>query len=177
MPSLEVDSLLDESRETSIAQWAFPLDGQTSICSCATCGCGLPKRDSMTLRSVRHAVVSIRTASRNQGVPHVRPMRPACPPKPTVPSMSQRRLTDDPRCEAESDRGSGMEVDTVQDFLDLPPEEIANRLPCPVGAVGYLKAQWRTQSDRARRIRSSQSRVAKMEAADGSVPHGLLVRS
>lgn len=34
-----------------------------------------------------------------------------------------------------------------------------------------------TQTELARRIKSSQSRVAKMEAADGSVSLDLLIRS
>ncbi len=71
-------------------------------------------------------------------------------------------------------------VGTVQDFLDLSPEEallIDIRARLAVALSERRKAQALTQAELARRIRSSQSRVAKMEAADGSVSLDLLVRS
>jgi hypothetical protein len=111
---------------------------------------------------------------RKQGVPHVRPMRPACPQKTTVPSISQRRLTDDPRCEAESDRGSGLEVGTVQDFLVLSPEEIALSTPRPVGAVRV------SQGAVAHPIGTSPAQLDELVAAFGAldgVPRQLQKRS
>ena len=75
---------------------------------------------------------------------------------------------------------AGWKVGTVQDFLDLSPEEallIDIRARLALALSERRKAQSLTQSELARRIRSSQSRVAKMEAADGSVSLDLLVRS
>ena len=75
---------------------------------------------------------------------------------------------------------AGWKVGTVQDFLELSPEEsllIDIRARLALVLSERRKAQSLTQSELARRIRSSQSRVAKMEAADGSVSLDLLVRS
>ncbi|HNI60056.1 MAG TPA: XRE family transcriptional regulator [Pseudomonadota bacterium] len=75
---------------------------------------------------------------------------------------------------------AGWKVGTVQDFLDLSPEEallIDIRARLALALSERRKAQSLTQAELARRIRSSQSRVAKMEAADGSVSLDLLVRS
>lgn len=75
---------------------------------------------------------------------------------------------------------AGWKVGTVQDFLDLSPEEallIDIRARLALVLSERRKAQSLTQAELARRIRSSQSRVAKMEAADGSVSLDLLVRS
>ena len=75
---------------------------------------------------------------------------------------------------------AGWQVGTVQDFLDLSPEEsllIDIRARLALALSERRKAQSLTQAELARRIRSSQSRVAKMEAADGSVSLDLLVRS
>ncbi len=75
---------------------------------------------------------------------------------------------------------AGWKVGTVQDFLDLSPEEsllIDIRARLALVLSERRKAQSLTQAELARRIRSSQSRVAKMEAADGSVSLDLRVRS
>jgi ribosome-binding protein aMBF1 (putative translation factor) len=75
---------------------------------------------------------------------------------------------------------AGWKVGTVQDFLDLSPGEsllIDIRARLALVLSERRKAQSLTQAELARRIRSSQSRVAKMEAADGSVSLDLLVRS
>ncbi|MBL9041218.1 MAG: XRE family transcriptional regulator [Myxococcales bacterium] len=75
---------------------------------------------------------------------------------------------------------AGWKVGTVQDFLELSPEEsllIDIRARLALVLSERRKAQSLTQAELARRIRSSQSRVAKMEAADGSVSLDLLVRS
>jgi predicted XRE-type DNA-binding protein len=74
----------------------------------------------------------------------------------------------------------GWKVGTVQDFLELSDEEallvdIKARLAV---ALSQLRQKRRlTQIDLARLLRSSQSRVAKMEAGDRSVSLDLLVRS
>jgi hypothetical protein len=66
------------------------------------------------------------------------------------------------------------------DFLELSEEEAAF-VELKLALAGYLRDlrvrnSW-TQSQVARRLGSSQSRVAKMEAADASVSLDLLVRS
>ena len=66
------------------------------------------------------------------------------------------------------------------DFLELSPEEAAF-VELKLALGDYLRrlrreSSW-TQSEMAQRLGSSQSRVAKMEAADASVSVDLLVRS
>jgi len=74
----------------------------------------------------------------------------------------------------------GWKVGTVSDFLDLAPEEallidIKARLAV---ALGERRQQRNlTQTALAKRLGSSQSRVAKMEAGDRSVSLELLFRS
>lgn len=68
----------------------------------------------------------------------------------------------------------------MQELLDLSPQEallidIRARLAAALAARRSKQAP--TQAELARRIRSSQSRVAKMEAADSSVSLELLIRS
>ena len=75
---------------------------------------------------------------------------------------------------------AGWKVGSVQEFLDLPPEEalfidIRARLSSALAA--QRKKRQLTQAELARRVHSSQSRVAKMEAADGTVSLDLLIRS
>ena len=74
----------------------------------------------------------------------------------------------------------GWTVGTAQDFLRLSPEEAAY-IEFKVGlALGLRKWRQRrrlTQADLAKRLQSSQSRIAKMEAGDPSVSLDLLVRS
>ncbi len=84
--------------------------------------------------------------------------------------------------EAKEDRLklAGWRVGGAGDFLDLTPEEAAFA-ELKLALAFYLRELrgergW-TQSQVARRLRSSQSRVAKMEAADPSVSLDLLVRS
>lgn len=74
----------------------------------------------------------------------------------------------------------GWRVGTPEDFLDLSPEEAALiELKLALGNAIKEKRQKKklTQVAFARVIRSSQSRVAKMEAGDPSVSIDLLVRS
>jgi DNA-binding transcriptional regulator YiaG len=75
---------------------------------------------------------------------------------------------------------AGWAVGSAQDFLDLSDEEAA-LIEMKLALARSLKVrreeQNLTQSALARRLGSSQSRVAKMEAADPSVSMDLLVRS
>ena len=75
---------------------------------------------------------------------------------------------------------AGWAAGTTADFLGLSPEEAAF-VEMRV-ALGQSLRQWRTrnkltQGELAKRLRSSQSRVAKMEAADPTVSVDLLLRS
>jgi predicted XRE-type DNA-binding protein len=74
----------------------------------------------------------------------------------------------------------GWKVGTVEEFLDLTPEEasyIEVKLRLSEDLRARRKRQNLSQAALAKRIRSSQSRVAKMEAGDPSVSIDLLVRT
>ncbi len=74
----------------------------------------------------------------------------------------------------------GWKLGSASEFLNLSPEETAY-LEMKLVLSRSLQARQRrkrlTQHDLARLLRSSQSRVAKMEAGDPSVSLDLLVRS
>ena len=75
---------------------------------------------------------------------------------------------------------AGWRVGTVADFLGLSPEE-AQFLEMKLALARALRERrlshgW-SQVEVAQRLKSSQSRVAKMEAGDASVSLDLLVRS
>jgi predicted XRE-type DNA-binding protein len=74
----------------------------------------------------------------------------------------------------------GWKVSTTAEFLDLTPEEeafVELRLKL-ADAVRRLRREKRlTQVEFARLLGSSQSRVAKLEAAENSVSLDLLIRS
>jgi DNA-binding XRE family transcriptional regulator len=74
----------------------------------------------------------------------------------------------------------GWKVGTVADFLNLSPEESAI-IELRLVLSNALKAQRlackMTQKDFAKTLRSSQSRIAKMEAGDPSVSFDLLIRN
>ena len=75
---------------------------------------------------------------------------------------------------------AGWRLGDVVDFLDLSPEEaefIDLKLALAAGLKKERTARGLTQAELARRVGSSQSRVAKMEAADPSVSVDLMVRS
>jgi predicted transcriptional regulator len=74
----------------------------------------------------------------------------------------------------------GWKVGSVKDFLNLPPEESAYielRLKLADGLRERRRRRHLTQMQLARVVKSSQSRVAKMEAGDPSVTLDLLIRS
>jgi predicted XRE-type DNA-binding protein len=74
----------------------------------------------------------------------------------------------------------GWKVGTVEEFLDLSPEEssyIELKLNLSENLRQRRKRRNLSQHELARLIKSSQSRVAKMEGGDPSVSIDLLVRS
>jgi DNA-binding XRE family transcriptional regulator len=74
----------------------------------------------------------------------------------------------------------GWKVGGTTEFLDLSAEEAAYielKLKLADGLRERRRRGRLTQVELARRIRSSQSRVAKMEAGDPSVTLDLLIRS
>ncbi len=84
--------------------------------------------------------------------------------------------------EGKKDRlaAAGWRTGNAADFLELSSEEAAF-IELKLALAGYLRElrarnSW-TQAQVARRLGSSQSRVAKMEAADASVSLDLLVKS
>lgn len=76
--------------------------------------------------------------------------------------------------------GAGWRVGDAKDFLELSPAE-AEMVEIKLSLADRLRKRRRdrrlTQTQVARLLESSQSRVAKMEAADASVTVDLLVRS
>ena len=74
----------------------------------------------------------------------------------------------------------GWKVGTPKEFLDLSDEEasyIELRLKLAEGLKARRSAKGLTQTDLAKAVNSSQSRVAKMEAGDPTVSLDLLVKS
>ncbi len=74
----------------------------------------------------------------------------------------------------------GWKVGTAKKFLNLTPDESAFvelKLALSKNFQEYRKNKNLTQEQVARLLKSSQSRVAKMEAGDPSVSLDLLVRS
>ena len=74
----------------------------------------------------------------------------------------------------------GWRVGSAKDFLGLSPEEAAlveTRLALSQALRARRVAHGLTQGELARRLKSSQSRVAKMEAGDKTVSVDLLVRA
>ena len=75
---------------------------------------------------------------------------------------------------------AGWKVGSTADFLRLSPDEVAfieMKLALAKSIRTRRLRQERTQSQLAKLINSSQSRVAKMEAADASVSLDLLIRA
>lgn len=74
----------------------------------------------------------------------------------------------------------GWRVGSTKDFLGLSPEEAAlveTRLALSQALRARRMAHRLTQGELARRLKSSQSRVAKMEAGDKTVSVDLLVKA
>ena len=74
----------------------------------------------------------------------------------------------------------GWKVGGTKEFLELSAEEAAYielKLKLADGLRERRRRRRLTQVELARRVRSSQSRVAKMEAGDPSVTLDLLIRS
>jgi ribosome-binding protein aMBF1 (putative translation factor) len=74
----------------------------------------------------------------------------------------------------------GWRVGSAKEFLGLSPEEAAlveTRLALSQALRSRRLAHGLTQGELARRLKSSQSRVAKMEAGDKTVSVDLLVRA
>jgi predicted XRE-type DNA-binding protein len=74
----------------------------------------------------------------------------------------------------------GWKVGSAEEFLGLTPEEAAYvelRLKLSDAVREYRKKKRLTQTQLAELLQSSQSRVAKAEAADESVSLDLLIRS
>jgi len=74
----------------------------------------------------------------------------------------------------------GWKFGTVQEFLNLSEEEAAYielKLALSKNLQKVRRKKNLTQHELARRLKSSQSRVAKMEAGDPSVSLDLLIRS
>jgi DNA-binding XRE family transcriptional regulator len=74
----------------------------------------------------------------------------------------------------------GWKVGAVQEFLDLTQEEdayIEIRLRLADGLKQRRLRRGITQAELAKAVRSSQSRIAKMEAGDPTVSIDLLIRT
>lgn len=75
---------------------------------------------------------------------------------------------------------AGWTVGDAADFLQLSTEEarfVELKLALAAGVRQFREKRGWTQAELAKRLGSSQSRVAKMEAADGSVSLDLVMRS
>ena len=83
-------------------------------------------------------------------------------------------------CKRKKLENSGWKVGTVDEFLNLSSDEAAY-IEMKVGLSRSLKERRLkknlSQQDLAKIIKSSQSRIAKMEAGDPSVSIDLLVKS
>jgi DNA-binding XRE family transcriptional regulator len=74
----------------------------------------------------------------------------------------------------------GWKVGTVDEFLALTPEEatyVDLKLALSQRVREYRQAKHLTQVEMAKLLKSSQSRVAKIETGDASVSLDLLIRS
>jgi DNA-binding XRE family transcriptional regulator len=74
----------------------------------------------------------------------------------------------------------GWRFGTAGEFLDLTPEEVAfveTKLALSQSVRDRRKACGLSQAALARRLKSSQSRIAKMEAAEPAVSIDLLLRA
>lgn len=75
---------------------------------------------------------------------------------------------------------AGWQIGSADEFLELPPEEalyVEMKLALSDGLRRRRTSEGITQADLARKIGSSQSRIAKAEASDPSVSVDLLMRA
>lgn len=75
---------------------------------------------------------------------------------------------------------AGWQVGSAGDFLGLTPEETAFvevKLALSASLKQYRMSKGLSQNDLAKRLRSSQSRIAKIEASDPTVSLDLLVKA
>lgn len=87
----------------------------------------------------------------------------------TIPNTKKKRI-----------EAKGWKVGTAKEFLGLSSEEeayIEIKFKLAESLRNQRLRRQMTQSDLAKTLKSSQSRVAKMEAGEGSVSLDLLVRS
>jgi DNA-binding XRE family transcriptional regulator len=77
-------------------------------------------------------------------------------------------------------QSAGWKIGSTAEFLDLSPDEVAF-IEVKLALAQSLKQRRQkkrlTQSQLAKLLKSSQSRIAKMEAADPTVSIDLLIRS
>ena len=74
----------------------------------------------------------------------------------------------------------GWKIGTAQEFLRLTAEEAAYvelKVRLAMGLREWRRRRNLTQAELAKRLQSSQSRIAKMEAGDPTVSLDLLIRS
>lgn len=74
----------------------------------------------------------------------------------------------------------GWKFGDAKAFMNLSPEEVAFieiKLTLSKNLKSYRQTRGLTQTEFARKIKSSQSRVAKMESGDSSVSIDLLIQS
>lgn len=84
------------------------------------------------------------------------------------------------KAKAERLKRAGWKIGSVQDFLELTDEEMAlieMRLTLADSIKQRRQSAGLTQTELARKLGSSQSRVAKMESADASVSLELLIQA
>ncbi len=77
-------------------------------------------------------------------------------------------------------KAAGWSVGNAAEFLGLSPEEekfVELKLTLAAAIKRLRKAKRLTQVELAKRIGSSQSRIAKMESADSSVSTDLMMKS
>lgn len=75
---------------------------------------------------------------------------------------------------------AGFKVGSAQDFLQLSPEEsafVSMRLNLAKAVRTRRQAKHFSQVELAKRLQSSQSRIAKLEAGENSVSLDLMVRA
>ena len=91
-------------------------------------------------------------------------------------------MTDKPMNEAKRARleAAGFKVGTIREFLELTPEEnalVEIKLAMSNELRQRRQKQSLSQTDLANRLKSSQSRIAKMEAGEPGISFDLMLRA